>query len=90
MDINYSRFYRENSINYVASVVQNKRQTDPPQLQVVPCLLLFLAPLDMGSQALPTSFLPFVCVLCNAFQSGGRSQLRISEKAALEMYFAPK
>lgn len=86
--INHSRFYRENGINYVESVVQNKRQTNPSQKQVVPRLLLFLAALDVGSQALPPpSFLPLVCMLGNAFQSRARSGLRLSEKAVLEMYF---
>lgn len=62
--INHSRFYRENGINYVESVVQNKRQTNPSQKQVVPRLLLFLAALDVGSQALPppASFHSYACL----------------------------
>lgn len=87
--INHSRFYRENGINYVESVVQKKRQTNPSQKQAVPRVSLFLAPLDVGSQALPPSFLPFVCILSNAFQSTAGSGLRLSEKAVLEMYVAP-
>lgn len=67
--INYSRLYRENGINYVESVVWDKRQTNPPQKQVVPCLLLFLAHLHVDSQALPASFLLFIPVLSNALQS---------------------
>lgn len=53
--INHSRFYRENGINYVESVVQNKRQTNPSQKQVVPRLLLFLAAVDVGSPPAPSA-----------------------------------
>lgn len=58
--INHSRFYRENGINYVESVVQNKRQTNPSQKQVVPRLLLFLAAVDVGSP--PASFHSYACL----------------------------
>lgn len=54
--INHSRFYRENGINYVESVVQNKRQTNPSQKQVV----LFLAAVDVGSP--PASFHSYACL----------------------------
>lgn len=54
--INHSRFYRENGINYVESVVQNKRQTNPSQKQVV----FFLAAVDVGSP--PASFHSYACL----------------------------